>query len=109
MEIRHKIHRDPRLDDLLGMTETEVVSVLRGLVTHYNPFSEESKAICKAIEALEERPELLKFHTVPMREYSHGEWICGRCKNRTSKRYICCRWCGQLLMSEEEIKEGMAR
>jgi uncharacterized protein YukE len=38
------------------MTREEARSILQALVTHYNAFSEESAAICMAIEALEAPP-----------------------------------------------------
>ena len=38
------------------MTREEARSILQALVTHYNAFSEESAAICMAIEVLEAPP-----------------------------------------------------
>lgn len=50
------------------MDPREARDILAGVVTHYDPFSEESRAICKAIEAL----EILEDGE---REAKHNLWL----------------------------------
>lgn len=53
------------------MTNKEATSVLSALVTHYNAFSEESNAICKAIESLRAEDKSV-YNMSPGQAYDKG-------------------------------------
>ena len=92
------------------MTKEKARSVLQALVTHYNAFSEESAAICKAIEVLEATPGTKKEHWIDGGKIGLGmgahDYICSGCHWHKSdfpeiiseSRY--CQSCGAQMETE---------